>query len=293
MAKNAKPLASNALSKLRHIVLSLLLLVPLCAPAQTDTIWFYDGSFVVVDTDEEDAEEVIVDDDDDYYYEYDEDLYDKSETRYLASEFESKPFDEARLDDLIDDVNNAFDEEPEEEEEEPAEPREPEEDDDWDIDWPDWGISGESMRLILIIVVLTLLVTLLVLVISRTQFVNNRKVDAATYAIIEQMEEDLPNSDLERFLAAALADSNYKLAVRVYFLTIIQTLADQEHIVWKKDKTNNMYLRELRQHPSYDRIRTITRQYERIWYSNMRFGANDYERIKPRFDDLLQKLGAA
>ena len=105
-----------------------------------------------------------------------------------------------------------------------------------------------------------------------------------------EMEEDLPNSDLDRYLNQALAEGNYKLAIRIYYLTIIQTLADKELIVWKKDKTNNAYLREMRQHTTYRQFRSTTRLFERVWYSNMRFGKQQYESIAPRFQQYVEEL---
>ncbi|NJN78450.1 MAG: hypothetical protein HC803_09105 [Saprospiraceae bacterium] len=53
---------------------------------------------------------------------------------------------------------------------------------------------------------------------------------------IEQVVEDIHETDLDKFLREALESDNYKMAIRVYYLLIIKELSDKKLIKWKRIK---------------------------------------------------------
>lgn len=87
---------------------------------------------------------------------------------------------------------------------------------------------------------------------------------------IDINEEELPQRDmLRKLLNDAIANGNYKLATRYYYLLMILQYKQQGLIKWKKDKTNSQYLRELRNNSNYTDIKAATHLFERYWYGDV------------------------
>lgn len=248
------------------------------AASPPDTIWYSDSEYVEVETNDlyEDYETEEV---------YDE--YTEADADYLGSDQAPKEFDEEAHARIAKRINDAF-AEPEPEEPEPERKKAEKDDNAWEDDG--FHMPQGPLKIVLVILVVAAIAVLLYFVFKNTLFVTNTKVDAATYRLMEEIEDDLPNSDLNSYLERALADGNHKLAIRIYYLTIIQTLQDDGLIVWKKDKTNNAYLREMRKHETYRQFRATTRAFERVWYSNMKFGQSEYYQLSPRFEAYLKTL---
>ena len=109
-------------------------------------------------------------------------------------------------------------------------------------------------------------------------------------ADLEEAVENIQESDLERFLREALEGNNYKLAIRVYYLMIIKALADKKLIKWKKDKTNNAYVREMKKTEYYNRFKTITRQFERTWFGENEITKQDFQKLQPEFSGFVNTI---
>ncbi|MEY4927116.1 MAG: hypothetical protein RI894_1552, partial [Bacteroidota bacterium] len=101
------------------------------------------------------------------------------------------------------------------------------------------------VKSIFIGLIIGLIALLLYLVSKSALFLGNATVNTEIISL-EDVENDLHESDLERFLRQALENGDYRLALRIYYLMILKALSLKELIAWKKDKTNNEYCRELR-----------------------------------------------
>lgn len=100
---------------------------------------------------------------------------------------------------------------------------------------------------------------------------------------LDNLEEYLHETDLDRFLRTALAEKNYALAIRLYYLQIIKDLSTKGAISWSREKTNRDYLREMRQHPLSEPFRTATRTFERVWYGNLPLDETLFKSLEPDF----------
>ncbi|MBK6901252.1 MAG: DUF4129 domain-containing protein [Saprospirales bacterium] len=117
---------------------------------------------------------------------------------------------------------------------------------------------------------------------------RNRKFDKGLQIKLEQIEANLPDANIPDFVQEALQAGDYKMAVRLHYLGLIQLLAQKQWIDWKREKTNGDYLREVRTRPVYEGFREATLVFERIWYGDRRLGANAYRKIAAQFADLQQ-----
>lgn len=153
----------------------------------------------------------------------------------------------------------------------------------------DW--SG-FFQVFFFVLVIGLLAFLTLKLMGATAFLSNKKIDktALNYSI-EKIEANLHQADLEGFVNQAVQNGDYKLAIRLYYLQIIKKLSLQKWIKWKKDKTNNAYLNEMRGSGSFKEFRAVTRLFERVWYGDVRIDASDFEVLRPQFLAFLKNIG--
>lgn len=124
-------------------------------------------------------------------------------------------------------------------------------------------------------------------------FVNNKKDGKKIVQINldEQAPSEIPLSELQRLLQEALSKGDYRGAIRIYFIFIIRDLSQKNWIQWEKDKTNFQYLREMNGKSEYNLFNQSVGYFEIIWYGKREIDQPTFEKIKPEFTRLLDKLG--
>lgn len=119
---------------------------------------------------------------------------------------------------------------------------------------------------------------------------KNRKFSNGLKINLEHIEANLPEADIPDFIRDALQAGDYKMAVRLHYLGLIQLLAHKEWVAWKRDKTNGDYLNEMRNRPVFDGFQEATLVFERIWYGDRRLGQKGYQQIAGSFSALEQVI---
>lgn len=113
-----------------------------------------------------------------------------------------------------------------------------------------------------------------------------KKEDA--FVSLSEEEHIIKNADIPELIRKALSDKNYRLAIRYYYLLILQLMSDKELINWELQKTNSDYLKELSTSNFQVPFETITRLYDYIWYGN--FDLDELKYLKAEHDFVkLQK----
>lgn len=122
-------------------------------------------------------------------------------------------------------------------------------------------------------------------------FVKNKKVSNKVFTI-EDIEDRIHESDLDRLLREALERKDYRLAIRIYYLAIIKELSLKELIRWKRDKTNREYLNEViaAKPELHGGFRETTIAFERAWYGDIEVGEQDYNSLSPRFRQFMEAI---
>lgn len=138
-----------------------------------------------------------------------------------------------------------------------------------------------------------LLVLLLLLLIKFFLNVNSRAIINAkkNQALVSLSEEEhiIKNEDIQQLIQKALTDKNYRLAVRYYYLYILQLMTEKELITWELQKTNDDYLNEIKKQDLKQPFTKITRLYDYIWYGNFDIDEAKYSRAEAAFSS-LQKM---
>ena len=107
---------------------------------------------------------------------------------------------------------------------------------------------------------------------------------------IEHIEENLHESDLDRFIRQALEQEDYPLAIRLYYLAVIKELSLKHLIKWKRDKTNSDYLKEVSHPQLKSSFSAATRVFEQIWYGKASIDAETFAELRPAFQQFIQKI---
>lgn len=107
---------------------------------------------------------------------------------------------------------------------------------------------------------------------------------------LDNLDDYIHETDLDRFLREALAAGNFALAIRVYYLQTIKTLSEKKAIRWSREKTNRDYLTEMKAHPGQQVFRQLTRRYEQVWYGNQDLSATEFAQIEPDFKSFLGRI---
>ncbi len=149
---------------------------------------------------------------------------------------------------------------------------------DWTLNTGAWGYALQVLAIILAVALIAFGIY------KMLQQPRNRALARDGVEItLDNLEEYLHETDLDRFLRAALAEKNYALALRLYYLQIIKDLSSKGAINWAKEKTNRDYLREMRTHPMAEPFRTATRTFERVWYGNLDLNEATFKSLEPDF----------
>jgi hypothetical protein len=143
------------------------------------------------------------------------------------------------------------------------------------------------------IICLAIIIAVLVFIIIRFVLgakMENSKVKLESFEMLESIEDNLEGTDLNPYLNKALEAVDYKTAVRILYLSIIQKLNDMNWIRWKKDKTNMDFLMEMRSQSSFKTFRNITLSYEIVWYGEALLNSAEFDTLKEEFNSYKNSL---
>lgn len=158
---------------------------------------------------------------------------------------------------------------------------------------PMWGLIFEFLKWFFIIGAIVLLAYLVIRFVGEGNIFGTKKrriADPSVKIDLEHIEENLEVAELDPLINQAIADKNYTLAIRLYYLAILKELHLKGDIAWKKDKTNRIYVREMREHGFFEPFRTATTVFERVWYGSQTIDVQRFTLIQPDFQNLLKSL---
>lgn len=142
-------------------------------------------------------------------------------------------------------------------------------------------------------VVAAIIVVLLILLLKNArpvQTISKERVEAET---LEEAEENLPDLMLNQIFDDALAKSEYKKALRIKFLMVLQSLIDTGMIVWKKRKTNEQYTREISDATILKPFSTLALAFDDIWYGESELSPESFQVLVSGLDTLNTKINGS
>jgi hypothetical protein len=109
-------------------------------------------------------------------------------------------------------------------------------------------------------------------------------------SVIFTEEEDIHGVNYAEAIDSALQGGNYRRAVRLSYLQALKLLNDQQHIEWRRDKTNQDYLREITNQEVKEHFNSLSYYFAYAWYGNFPVTRQLYETIDQRSSNLQQIL---
>lgn len=154
-----------------------------------------------------------------------------------------------------------------------------------DIDWPVFPKYVWQILLILIIA--------FVVVFALYKILKNQKPsDIQTVVDVENEwnPEVVTKSELELKLEQSLQKEDYRACIRIYFTFILKELIKKNWILWRKEKTNWDYAREMYKHPNAVLFNECVRIYDLVWYGEYTINKEVYEMLQPTLERYYQSL---
>ncbi|MGE0635593.1 MAG: hypothetical protein AB7G44_10030 [Bacteroidia bacterium] len=200
-----------------------------------------------------------------------------TEVKKSEPDVELKKFDEKRWESLTKDLDYNEAVKKKEKEKDP-------------LAMPKFNFNPMVVKVVVVTLVIIALVFLLWKIFGNAKFLKNKKIKGGEFSFLDEAEENLEESDLERFLREALEKKQYKIAVRIYYLMSIKELMQQNFIVWKKNKTNFEYLTEMRERKEFEHFRSLTRAFEIVWYGDVEIEEKEFIVLSPSFSSFINSI---
>jgi len=96
----------------------------------------------------------------------------------------------------------------------------------------------------------------------------------------------IKNEDLSVLIQKAIEQKNYRLAIRYYYLLALQKLSKHEFIEWQQEKTNEDYIKEIKQSLLKSKFSSSTYLYDFVWYGNFDINELEFAKAEAEFNEL-------
>ncbi len=107
---------------------------------------------------------------------------------------------------------------------------------------------------------------------------------------LSEEEHIIKNEDIQELIKKALADQNYRLAIRYYYLYILQLLSERDLIDWQQQKTNDDYMAELSESSFKNDFAKATLLYDYVWYGEFELDHERYTKAELVFASLKKSI---
>lgn len=155
-----------------------------------------------------------------------------------------------------------------------------------DIDPTTYKVIEFILYGVLIVLALYMIVRLLVGKKAASFFTK----DSRKLAPLNIQEEHIEQIDLDEFIKNALAQKDYRLAIRFMFLKALKELSFRNIIAWHFDKTNLDYYHEI-EHPGLkENFKELSYLYDYVWYGEFDLDETGFRTAQEDFERLTNQL---
>lgn len=116
------------------------------------------------------------------------------------------------------------------------------------------------------------------------------KESKASYVPIDEASLIKSPQDLQTLIKEALANKDFRLALRYKYLQILHELEQHEIIQWEEQKTNQDYENEIQDKSLKATFKDITYLYDFVWYGNFTIDESGYTKAVIKFNAIKKNL---
>jgi hypothetical protein len=139
---------------------------------------------------------------------------------------------------------------------------------------------GNVLLYVLALVVLTVIV-MAVLKVDAFRILAKGDGSAVTKGVFH---ENIHEMDFDTLIKEAVANRDYRNAVRLVFLQSLKILADKQHINWQAGKTNHDYVDEVQTLDVKKGLGQLSYYFDYAWYGGFMISETQFSRLKTIFD---------
>lgn len=150
-----------------------------------------------------------------------------------------------------------------------------------------FNFNGSFADAIAYVLIIGLIAVVIYLVFSNVKV--EKKIEDTELNMMEI--EDIEEVDTIDGFKKAITVSDYRSAIRMQFIKVLQMLQEGNHIHWRPEKTNRDYSRELSATKYKSSFKELSSIYELVWYGNTSLDKDTFERLNPSFDQFINKEG--
>jgi hypothetical protein len=147
-------------------------------------------------------------------------------------------------------------------------------------------------KMFIVIVGVILVIAIIVIIVGLIKSPVNKSIPKTNESYKNFNYENIENADLETDLNQALSSEEFKYAIRLKYLMVLRLLNEHRLVIWRKEKTNGTYVREMTGKKEYELFRDITIRFERMWYGEIAVTEKEYSRMLPAFDQIQSSINS-
>lgn len=159
-----------------------------------------------------------------------------------------------------------------------------------DVSWLDDLLAFLWSAFPVVIVLLVVIIVVRALVNKEGGWFFGRSPDKAIKKLDLIDEEEIENIDFDERITKAIANQDYRLATRYYYLLTLKKLSEKSVIKIDKDKTNSDYQFEISNQESRKQFSYLSYLYDYVWYGEFPIDELSFVDIQTIFKDYTKTI---
>jgi hypothetical protein len=139
-----------------------------------------------------------------------------------------------------------------------------------------------------IVLIIALVAYIFYMIINKEGTWSFGKRSDKNFVTLEAIEKNVEQHNFERLVQQAVANKDFRLAIRYHYLNSLKYLAKKELIRYDPDKTNLQYLQELKNEKQRNDFSYLSYIYNYIWYGEFPITEIDYLKAENAFNSFIK-----
>lgn len=119
------------------------------------------------------------------------------------------------------------------------------------------------------------------------QWVFGRNSASRIYSA-DEIEKNLQQADFEKLVSQTLSNGDKRLAIRYYYLWLLQRLSKAGIIAWDLEKTNSDYLYEIQNEKQREDFAYLSYLYNYVWYGEFETDDDTFLKARRAFEKTIK-----
>lgn len=146
------------------------------------------------------------------------------------------------------------------------------------------------LKFVLILLVIGVVLFIIYFIVQNSDFNYFKKRKKEEEVESGSYEDVYTFTEWDKSLNEAIAQGNFRLAIRILYLQSLQRLHLENHIVYKQEKTNWDYVNQLQQDSLRKNFTQLTKYFDYIWYGHFSIDETRFRELHQQFTQFQHTL---